>query len=97
VKCGHIGTDGRAIYPRLAGYENMAEVKILQKFVYKQVYTPGTIAKVPDEKLEDFLRAGFVELISFPEESPTVKIMNKPSKKSSNAIKNKMSEKQSVK
>lgn len=97
VKCGHIGTDGRAIYPRLAGYENMAEVKVLQQFYYKQPYKPGTIAKVPDEKLDDFLRAGFVELISFPEEAPAVKITNRPTKKSSNAIKNKMAEKQSVK
>lgn len=94
VKCGHIGTDGRAIYPRLAGYENMAEVKVLQQFYYKQPYKPGTIAKVPDEKLDDFLRAGFVELISFPEEAPAVKIMNKPSQKSTKAIKAKMAEKQ---
>jgi len=43
------------------------------------------------------LRAGFVELISFPEEAPAVKITNKPTKKSSNAIKNKMAEKQSAK
>ncbi|MDD4488666.1 MAG: hypothetical protein PHD34_08330, partial [Methanothrix soehngenii] len=93
-KCGHIGTDGRAIYPRLAGYENMAEVKVLQQFYYKQPYKPGTIAKVPDEKLDDFLRAGFVELISFPEEAPAVKIMNKPSQKSTKAIKAKMAEKQ---
>jgi hypothetical protein len=75
----------------------MAEVKVLQQFYYKQPYKPGTIAKVPDEKLDDFLRAGFVELISFPEEAPAVKITNRPTKKSSNAIKNKMAEKQSVK
>lgn len=89
VKCGHIEKNGIVVYPTKAGYKNMTRVKILKHFVSGQVYEPGTICNVPEEKLDMFLRAGLIEILGDPDE-PAVKIVHKPNKASSKAIKEQM-------
>ena len=88
VKCGHIESNGLPIYPTKEGMEQMTKVKILQRFVHGEVYEKGMITNVPSEKVDDFYRAGFVEILSEPDK-PSVKILNKPDAKSTKAIKDK--------
>lgn len=89
VKCGHIESNGLPIYPTIEGMEQMTKVKILKQFVYGQLFTPGMITKVPSDKVDDFMRAGYIEILSEPDE-PAVKIVRKPDKRSTKTIKDKM-------
>jgi hypothetical protein len=70
----------------------MTRVKILKQFVYQQLYEPGMIVNVPKEKVDDFFRAGYIEILGEPD-APAVKIVRKPDKRSTKAIKDKMDDK----
>ncbi len=89
VKCGHIEKNGLTLYPRRDGLDSMTRVKILQRFVYGQMFEPGAIVNVPSEKVDDFFRAGYIEILGDPD-TPAVKIVRKPDKKSTKAIKDKI-------
>lgn len=88
VLCGHIESNGLTVYPQRKG-ENlvMAKCKILKQFVSGDVYLPGQVADIPAEKVDDFVRAGYLYIIQDPD-VPAVKIVNKPTKKSTVAVKN---------
>jgi hypothetical protein len=92
VKCGHIEKNGLPVYPTQEGFETMTRVKILKQFVYQQLYEPGMIVNVPTEKVDDFFRAGYIEILGEPD-APAVKIVRKPDKRSTKAIKDKMDDK----
>lgn len=89
VSCGHIDENGVVVYPTLEGVGEMTKVKILKHFVYKRIYEVGQITEVPSDMLDDFLRAGYVELAG-DRKTPAVKIVNKPDKKSTKAIKDRI-------
>lgn len=89
VKCGHIEKNGLPIYPTKEGYEAMTRVKILKHFVSGEIFEPGMIVHVPTEKVDDFFRAGYIEILS-ESDAPAVKIVKKPSKTSTKAIKDRM-------
>lgn len=85
VFCGHIEDNGVVLYPK-EKHVTTTKVKILQQFVWKRLYTQGQIAEVPDEKLDDLVRAGYVHVLGIPERIAT-KIMTKPTKKNPKAVK----------
>lgn len=89
VKCGHIEQNGLTIYPTQEGYSNMVRVKILKRLVYGQIYEEGTIANVPGDKVDDWKRAGYIQILSEPD-TPAVKIVRKPSKATTKTIKARM-------
>jgi hypothetical protein len=64
------------LWPHKEGSTPMAKVKILKQFVSGRMYIPGQITDIEEEKLDDFLRAGYIQLLN--EEEPKVKIVNKP-------------------
>ena len=80
VLCGHIDTDGTILWPHKEGYKSMTKVKILKQFVSGRLYTPGQIADIDDEKIDDFYRAGYIEIME--NKAPAVKIANKPKRTS---------------
>jgi hypothetical protein len=92
VRCGHIEDNGLIVYPSKEGIGDMVRVKILRRLVYGQIYEEGTICRVPADKVDDFLRAGYIQILGEPD-TTAVKIVNKPSEKSTKAIKEKMSAK----
>lgn len=96
VKCGHIEEDGRVVYPSREGHSDMVRVKILKRLVYGQIYEKDTIANVPVDKVDDWLRAGYIQILGEPD-GPSVKIVNKPSEASTKAIKEKKDVKPPVK
>jgi hypothetical protein len=85
VVCGHIEENGVILYPK-EGNVNVTKVKVLKQFVYGRLYKQGQIAEVPDEQLDDFIRAGYVHVLGVPERIAT-KIMTKPTKKNPKAVK----------
>ena len=89
VKCGHIEKNGLPIYPTKEGFEAMTRVKILKHFVNGEIFEPGMIVNVPTEKVDDFFRAGYIEILG-ESDAPAVKIVKKPSKTSTKAIKDRL-------
>lgn len=87
LKCGHIDSNCLVVYPTATqGEVHMAKVKIMKQFVSGELYLPGQVVDIPLEKLDDFIRAGYVQVMSEPD-IPAVKIMRKPDKKTSKAVK----------
>ena len=87
VRCGHIETNGVAVYPQRKGDEVMVKCKILKQFVSGDIYLPGQVVDIPLEKVQEFVRAGYLYIIEEPD-MPAIKIVNKPDKKSTLAVKN---------
>jgi hypothetical protein len=77
VKCGHIETNGLTVYPTYESEAGMVKVKILKQFFSGELYKPGQITFIPADKIDDFFRAGYIEVLSGPD-MPAVKILNKP-------------------
>jgi glycosyltransferase involved in cell wall biosynthesis len=97
VECGHI--DGKIVlWPSRKGNENMTKVKILKQFVSGQMYKPGMICEIASDKVDDFLRAGYLEILNERKEvkienkpseiiKPAVKVVNKPASRRKKAVK----------
>lgn len=85
VICGHIEQDGVILFPK-EDKVNVTKVKILKQFVSGKLYRPGEIAEIEDEKLDDFIRAGYIHILGVPERI-AAKIMTKPIKKNKTSVK----------
>ena len=77
VKCGHINSNGVALYPGIAEEVGMIKVKILRSFVKGRKFIPGEITFISQDNADDWLRAGLVQILGEPN-VPAVKIMQKP-------------------
>lgn len=86
VLCGHIDQDGKVLWPHKEGSKPKMKVKILKQFVSGQLYKPGQVVDIDQEKIDDFKRAGYIQILE--DEAPAVKIKSKPTARKPKAVKN---------
>lgn len=91
VPCGHIKTDGEILWPLQEGGRQMKTVKI---YVYQSFnaniagstrhFEEGTETEIPEVDANEYVRAGFIEIM---EPKPAVKVVTKPKTTSKKAVK----------
>lgn len=90
VPCGHIKPDGTILHPFMEGGDSVS-IKI---YVYRsfnaniagrsQHFEEGAETEIPEEYAEDYVRAGFIEILK---PKPAVKVVTKPKTSSRKAVK----------
>ena len=91
VPCGHIRPDGKILWPFTEGGDSVSSVKI---YVYRSFnaniagrtrhFEEGQETEIPEEYADNFVRAGFIELIK---PRTAVKVVTKPKTTSKKAVK----------
>jgi hypothetical protein len=91
VPCGHIKPDGTILQPFTEGGDSVSSIKI---YVYRsfnaniagrsQHFEEGTEAEMPEDYVNDYARAGFIEIVK---PKPAVKVVTKPKTTSKKAVK----------